>query len=425
MITRELLRTVLTDQRAWFLKKDTGIKREVLDRIQKKIILPHIHFITGIRRCGKSTLLRQIAAEFYRDTDFYYINFEDERLLRFEAEAFNLVYETLLELYGRKNTFIIDEIQHVRDFDAFVRRFYDNGFKFFITGSNAGILGKEISERLTGRYLSTRLSPFSFREYVSLKEGTSRIFNPDLTEDRARLTGLFEHYLVHGGMPEYALYQDPEILMHTYNDIVVKDIGMRKNIDHPVLARELYLTVLSNFARKFSYNGLQKLTSIGSVNTIKQYLGYLEETFLVRFIHKFDYSVMKQYANDKKAYVSDNGIINAVSLKAGADKGWMLENLVAGSMSVESNLHYFSGKRECDFVLSEERNVKQVIQVCWELSRENDSRESGGVIEAMDYFHLDKGLILTYGQEEVRTLGNKTIDIKPVWKWLLRGHNKL
>ena len=90
---------------------------------------------------------------------------------------FNLIYETLIELFGEKRTFFIDEIQHVKSFDTFIRRFYDNGFKFYITGSNAGLLNEEISTRLTGRHLDTLLKPFSFKEFISFKAGSVKDFN--------------------------------------------------------------------------------------------------------------------------------------------------------------------------------------------------------------------------------------------------------
>lgn len=421
MITRELLKLILTEQRADILKKPIGIKRNALQKVRNKIHLPHILVISGLRRCGKSVFMRQIIKEFYNDSDFYYINFEDERLLNFDATAFNMVYETLVELFGTKRTFFIDEIQHVKNFDAFVRRFYDNGFRFFITGSNANFLKEEVSTRLTGRHLDIWLKSFSFDEYLLLKTGKS--INPNqfyLTEEIAVVKKWFATYLERGGMPEYSIYEEDEILRRTYDDIISKDIIIRRQPENPVAARELYLFLISNFARKFSYNSLGKVVTIGSINTIKKYSSYLEETFLGQIIPKFDFSMKKQFANDKKFYVGDNGFIRIISTQPSIDKGWLLENLVMINLDTESDVFYFSNKREVDFITVKNKSVQQVLQVCWELNPLNRKRELEGLLEALTVMGLDRGMILTGDQEEEIKTGSLTIEVKPVWKWLLQ-----
>src|SRR3989344_5396982 len=168
MLTKEQLKKILEEQRDSILKKKLGVERILLDGIENKRKLPHIVVITGIRRSGKSTLLRQIIKRYYKDEDFYYINFEDERLFDFKAENFNDIYESLLELFGEKKTFFIDEIQNIANFENFVRRFYDNGFKFFITGSNAKLLSKELGTKLTGRHVDIVVRPFSFLEFLKM-----------------------------------------------------------------------------------------------------------------------------------------------------------------------------------------------------------------------------------------------------------------
>ncbi|MBW6461002.1 MAG: ATP-binding protein [Bacteroidales bacterium] len=419
MITKELLKLVLTEQRLNLLEKDAGIPRQVLDEIQAKIHLPHIHVITGIRRCGKSTLLRQIIKKYYNDENFYYVNFEDERLLNFDPASFNKVYEVLIELFGQKKTFFIDEIQHVREFDSFVRRFYDNGFKFFITGSNAGLLKEEISTRLTGRHIDTLLTPFSFCEYLELKTGDASRLNMYTTEDRAMILKWFSDYLVKGGMPEYSIYMDPEILRRIYDDIIVKDVMVRKKISNLYSLKELYLFLVSNFGQRFSYNSLQDIVPFGSVNTIRKYIHFLEETYLVRVINKFDFSVRKQLANDKKLYICDNGFIPLISTRAGIDRGWLLENLVLNNLPANHDLFYYSGKKETDFIVMENKKVVSAIQVTYELSAGNRNRELAGLIEALTITGLEEGLLLTNDQEEEIVTDSKTIRVKPVWKWLM------
>lgn len=250
-VSKELLKIVLTEQRFSILKRDTGIEREVLSEIGKKIKLPHVHILTGMRRCGKSTLLRQIIKKYYNDTDFYYVNFDDERFLNFDASDFNLIYETLTALFGKNTVFFIDEIQNVDKFETFVRRFYDQGFKFFITGSNATLLSKELGTRLTGRHIDTVVKPFSFNEFLKKSGYKTDTENLYLTENRVKIKKLFEEYLTRGVMPEYLFFDNDEILHQVYEDIVIKDIVVRHNVDNALLLKQLYQYLISNPGRKF------------------------------------------------------------------------------------------------------------------------------------------------------------------------------
>ncbi|HJH30020.1 MAG TPA: ATP-binding protein [Methanosarcinaceae archaeon] len=419
MISKEMLKLVLVEQRESLLQKPIGIKREVLDHIISKIKLPHIIVLTGIRRCGKSTLLRQIIDDVYNNDDFYYINFEDERLFNFNAKDFNQIYEALIELFGDKKTFFIDEIQNVSNFENFVRRFYDNGYKFYITGSNAKLLSKEIGTKLTGRHLDIIVKPFSFKEFMTFK---GMQFDKNMiykTESRAEIKSLFQEYLFGGSMPEYAMYKDKELLMQIYEDVIIKDIVVRYNIENIIRLKELYQYTITNFSNKFSFNSLKKIIDFGSVNTIKLHLGYLCETHLAKMITKFDYSIKKQLINEKKIYVIDNGFISAISTRITKDKGWLLENIVFNRLTDDFEIFYHSGKSECDFILVERNKIKTAMQVTWELDETNRDREINGLVEAMQTYDLKSGLLLTYDQEEEIIINLKKIHIQPIWKWLL------
>ena len=419
MISKDRLKQTLAEQREAILRKPLGVKRTVLELIEKKAKLPHIVVLTGLRRSGKSTLLRQIIKEYYHDNDFFYINFEDERLNNFKAEDFNLIYESLLELFGEKKTFFIDEIQNVTNFQNFVRRFYDLGFKFFITGSSAKLLSKEIGTKLTGRHVDITVRPFSFKEFLLFH-------NFQLTEEdlfktvfRVKLKTHFEKYLTHGGMPEYVQYEDMEILMRTYEDIVIKDIVARYNVENIPELKQLYQYLITNFSQRFSYNSLKKFIEIKSSNTIKKYIDYFEETYFIKQVNKFDYGLKKQIINDKKVYIVDNGFISNISANLTKDKGWLLENLVFIELTAKGKVFYYSDKLECDFLLVDNKKVKKEIQVCWELNLKNKDRELAGLLEAMNFFKIKGGIVLTNDQDdEILVDGNKII-VKPVWKWLL------
>ncbi len=419
MFSEERIKEILAKQRETMLNKKFGIERTILKEIESKIKLPHVVVLTGLRRSGKSTLLRQLIKKQYNDKDFYYINFEDERLFNFPADEFNILYEALVSLYGKKKTFFLDEIQNITNFETFVRRFYEEGFKFFITGSSATLLSKELGTKLTGRHVDIIVRPFSFLEFLELKGFKIEKDSIYKTELKVEIKKYFEEYLTNGGMPEYIIYNDPELLTRVYEDTVLKDIGVRHKIGNIIVLRNLYSILISNFANKFSFNSLKKVTDINSVNTIKKFIYYLEETYFAKTINKFDYSIRKQLVNDKKFYIVDNGFIGVLSKKLTKDKGWLLENLVFNSLNRDNEVFYYSNEYECDFLLVKNKIVNKAIQVCYDLNEENKDREINGLKEALDSFKLDEGLLLTNSQEEEIKIAKKKLKVMPVWKWLL------
>ena len=419
MLLETEIKEILVRQRETILNKKYGIERTVLREVESKMKLPHVVVLTGLRRSGKSTLLRQLIKKHYKDEDFYYINFEDERLFNFPANEFNRLYEALISLYGKKKTFFLDEIQNVTNFETFVRRFYEEGFKFFITGSSANLLSRELGTKLTGRHVDIVVRPFSFLEFLKLKEIK---INKELiykTETKVEIKKYFEEYLIKGGMPEYLIYDDPELLTKVYEDTIIKDIAVRYKVSNVAVLRQLYSFLINNFSNKFSFNSIKKFTLIKSVNTIKKFISYLEETYFAKTINKFDYSLKKQIINDKKFYPLDNGFIEILSKKLTKDYGWLLENLVFNCLNNKYEIFYYSKKTECDFLIVKNKEVKQAIQVCYNLDEKNREREIGGLNDAMKKFNLKQGLILTHDQENELKIENKKIVVKPVWKWLL------
>ena len=419
MLSEEQIKEILIRQRETILNKGYGVERTVLKEVESKIKLPHVVVLTGLRRSGKSTLLRQIIRKHYYDEDFYYINFEDERLFNFPANEFNKLYEALMILFGKKITFFLDEIQNIKNFETFIRRFYEEGFKFFITGSSATLLSKELGTKLTGRHVDIVVKPFSFLEFLKLKKFNLEKDSIYKTESKIELKRYFEEYLINGGMPEYLIYNDQELLTKVYDDTILKDIAVRHKVENISVLKELYQYLVTNFANKFSFNSIKKVISIRSVNTIKKFISYLEETYFAKTINRFDFSIKKQIISNKKFYVIDNGFIGVISKKLTRDKGWILENLVFNSLNKENEVYYYSNKAECDFLLVKNKTVTKAVQVCFDLSEDNREREISGLKEAMNKFKLKEGLLLTNNQEEEIKIDNKKIKVMPVWKWLL------
>ena len=418
-MTKELIKQTLVEQREQLSRKKASIEREKLNEISAKINLHHVHVITGIRRCGKSTLMRQIIKKFYNDRNFYYINFEDERFLNFKAQNFNDIYEALVELYREQKTFFIDGIQNISSFENFVRRFSDNGYKFFVTGSNSSLLSKEIGIKLTGRHIDTNLTPFTFKEYLKLKKYSLDINNIYKTNERVVIKKHFINYLKNGGMPEYATYEDNEILQRIYEDIITTDIAVKYKVNNFLTLRKLYQYIITNFAKRFSYNSLKKIKGFGSVNTVRKYIHYLEETYFIKKINKYDHSLKKQIANEKKIYPIDNGFISIISTSITKDLGWLLENMVFNFLANKYDVFYFSGKNECDFVCFNNKNIKLLVQVTYSLNENNQKREINGLTEAMKFFNSKDGIILTYDTEDIIKTEEEIINVIPLWKYIL------
>ncbi|MBU3925085.1 ATP-binding protein [Patescibacteria group bacterium] len=422
-MNKSILKEIILEQTEALKKRNKGIKRLKLEEIKKYIDIPHTVIIAGIRRSGKSTLLLQIMSEFYRN-DCYYLNFEDERFVDFTSQDFNALYEIFVETMGEKKIFFLDEIQNIPSWENFVRRMQDRGFKFFITGSNATLLSKELGTKLTGRYVLIELLPFSFKECLSFQEiyfDKNSLFQ---TSERAKLKNSFSLYLENGGMPEYLQYQKKELLVRLYEDILYRDIIARYEIKETKALREISLYLLSNLANLFTYNNLKKIAGLGSANTAKNYVEYLENSFVLFSVNLFSFSLKKQYYAPRKIYCIDNGLANSISFKFSENRGKFLENLVFLELLRRKNeVYYYKTKNnlEIDFLIKEKNAPSALIQVAQKLDdTKTKAREIKSLIVALGELNLSNGLILTEDEEGLVEQEGKTINILPVYKWLLK-----
>lgn len=419
---KALLREIILEQEQARKDLDTGIPRTSLGVALSHAALPHAVVVSGVRRCGKSTLLDQVIGRLYPQ-GVYYLNFEDERLVDFDVEDFNRLYEVFLELFGEHNIFFFDEVQNVPQWELFVRRMQGKGCKFFITGSNASLLSKELGTKLTGRNVNVELFPFSFTEYLAFKGASPTSTSLSLTTERASIKRHFDEYLRHGGMPEFLKYQDATILKRVYEDILYRDIVARYGIKQVKPLRELGLYLLSNLGGTFSYNNLKNVLGVGSMNTIKNHADYLENSYLVFLVGRFSYSLKQQFVAQKKIYCIDNGLADAVAFQFSKNKGKFLENLVFLALRQRfPDIYYYktANNLEVDFLVKVGSKDLRLIQVSDNLDHaKTRHREVAALVMAMDELHLKKGLILTDdGEEDIRSEG-KTIAVRPVYKWLL------
>lgn len=420
---RRILKEVILEQRDNIENAEKLVEREALENVSGYMNLPHAVVISGMRRVGKSTLLKQIIDKFYGDKSFYFIDFEDERLVDFELNDFNNLKEVFIELYGKCNTFFFDEIQNVRNWQRFVRRLFNSGSKVFLTGSNASLLEREISTKLTGRYLHIELLPFSFAEYLKMKgvQLTNKWYMK--TEKRAEINALFNKYLVEGGMPEFIKYEKPDILERLYKDVIFRDIVVRYHIKNVKSLRELALYVFSNAGSLFTFSSLKRATNIGNVNSVKEYLSYLEESFLVFVIKGYTYSLKNQNLNPKKVYVIDNGLRNNIGFSFSANRGQYLENLVFLELErrEEEIFYYKTGnEKEIDFYVRRKKGNPLLIQVSTSLQdKKVEKREISAIIEGMKELKLKESTIITENDKKNIDISNGKIKVIPIARWLL------
>jgi len=402
MILKDTLKAIVKSQRDNLLSADKSIARENLNQIDLRISFALV--ISGIRRCGKSTLLRQIMKE---TNGFYYFNFEDPRAVSFELEDFQKLDNIFAEEYGTQKYYFFDEIQNALKWELFVRSILDRNKHVIITGSNASLLSKELGTRLTGRYIRLELFPFSFREFLKLTNKDPNIES-------------FQEYFIKGGFPEYLKIGKAEILQELLNDIISRDIAIRHKIRNTKTLKEMALYLLSNVGKEFSFNSLKKIFDLGSANSAISFVSYFEDSYLLFIVPKFDYSLKKQLVNPKKIYSIDNGMSSVNSASFSEDRGKMLENMAYLNLrKSHRDIFYFQEKNECDFVVKEGTKITKAIQVCYSLDEDNKQREIKGLMEALSKFNLKEGMILTYNQDDKIETEGKKIIIKPLWKWLM------
>ncbi len=417
MITKDILRQIVVQQKEErFSARDT-VKRELLDKLLKSFDDDRVIILTGLRRSGKSTLLKQIMEV---KKNYCYVNFDDERFLDFEARDFEQLNEVLIEYYGERGIYFFDEIQNIEKFETFVRRLQDQGRKIVMTGSNATLVSRELGTRLTGRYKPFELFPFSFREYLDFKKIHPEKDWPYVTGKKVKIIKLFDDYLVEGGLPEYLKSQDREYVKTVFEDILYRDIIARYSIKGQKALKELVNILATNISCPFTYNSLKKTLGLANAVTVKEHVSYLSNSYLFFEQQKFDFSLKKRLNYPKKIYLVDTAFNRVAGFNFSMDKGKLLENVIFMELKRGNNVTYYSaGQNECDFVVKEGTAIKATIQVCSVLTDQNRDREIGGLTEAMQRFKLKDGILLTLEQEdEIRTEAGR-VQVVPVWKWLL------
>ena len=380
-----------------------------------------ILIISGIRRCGKSVLMQQIRDRLV-EKDFFF-NFDDERLANFKLDDFQKLQECFVELFGEQHTYYFDEIQNIEGWERFVRRLYNAGNKIVITGSNARMLSRELGTHLTGRYIQVEIYPFSFQEYLAMNEIPVNAKTLYTTTGRATMVKSFVKYMECGGFPKFLQDGSVSYLTSLYESIIYRDILTRNGLTNEKEMLELMFYLASNATKRVTYSSLGKVVGIQHPDTIKNYLEYIQQTYLISQLFRYDPSVKKQMMSPKKIYFVDNAIIKRIGFNATENNGVFLENLVFIELKRRGwDVYYYADKKECDFIVRKGLHISDAYQVTLKMdSPQTREREIAGVREAMQAYSLSKGYILTFeGKETINFDDGTIVEVVPGWEWILQ-----
>ena len=416
---KDLLKQIILEQQEILHAQNKRyVQRYIADEwLQTSEIL----IISGIRRCGKSVLMQQIRDRLV-EKDFFF-NFDDERLATFKLDDFQKLQECFVELFGEQHTYYFDEIQNIEGWERFVRRLYNAGNKIVITGSNARMLSRELGTHLTGRYIQVEIYPFSFQEYLAMNEIPVNAKTLYTTTGRATMVKSFVKYMECGGFPKFLQDGSVSYLTSLYESIIYRDILTRNGLTNEKEMQELMFYLASNATKRVTYSSLGKVVGIQHPDTIKNYLEYIQQTYLISQLFRYDPSVKKQMMSPKKIYFVDNAIIKRIGFNATENNGVFLENLVFIELKRRGwDVYYYADKKECDFIVRKGLHISDAYQVTLKMdSPQTREREIAGVREAMQAYSLSKGYILTFeGKETINFNDGTIVEVVPVWEWILQ-----
>lgn len=423
-----LIDEALEDWNPWWFSGSVsedivGVRRELLSDIEGYIGVPKVKVIVGVRRCGKSTLLYQvidllIRRGFASPNDVVLMNFDDARLA---TESVEEIYKTFLELRKPEKIFLfLDEVHKARDWVSLARRLCDlKGGHVFITDSCSYYIPADYARVLTGRKLEMELYPFSFREFLKLKDVKLQPFG---TEQRSILRGYLREYMDYGGFPEVHIYKGAwkRILLEYFDDIITKDVASRFSADYEKV-RNLGYYLISNIGQRITNRKIRNIFGLG-LETVEKYMNYLEQVYLIFRVRRYSTRVKEQLIAPKKIYAIDTGMANVLGFKVSENLGPILENMVFLSLKrMGYKVFYLQvDDREVDFVVVSNNKAIALINVSYTLQEEKTrKREIENLIHGMKALGVKNAFIVTWDEKETIRIGEKKIEIIPAYEWFL------
>jgi predicted AAA+ superfamily ATPase len=413
----------------WFDKYKELIYRNLIDELIKKETLKEIQLILGVRRSGKSTLIKLFINYLIKkgvDTkEILYINFEDAvfSTLWNHPEGLHSLMDVAQKITNKGITYLfLDEVQVINGWESFVKSVYDLELykKIYVTGSNSALFKSDYTTFLSGRYIYDTVYPLSFKEILHAYGLTLYL---EVVRNIPKVLNIIDTMMKYGSFPEVFKTDAEELkrsqLLSYYETILFKDCIKHNKIRDVKVFESFALYILTNIGTPYSYNSLARALGTNE-HTVKDYIKILEDAFLIYEIKKFSYKVKEQIKNNKKIYIVDNGLINTVAFNFSENKGKLFENLVFTEL-IKNNIkeiYYYEhphNKRECDFIIKKDNHFIP-IQVCYSLTNLNEEREIKGLMSAMEMLSHNRGHIITYNDE--KDIGSN-ISVMPFHKFFI------
>lgn len=385
------------------------------------------YVFVGIRRAGKSFLLyqrmQQLLAEGIGWDSMLYVNFEDERLIGMQSSDLNLIIEAHLEMYGTRPILFLDEIQNVDGWEKFVRRLADTKYRVYVTGSNAKMLSSDVQTTLGARYIIINVYPYSFKEFLNVHQTKFDELALLATETRAIVMNRFIDYFYHGGFPEGALLKAKRnYLTSVYQKIYLGDIASRNGIGNTFGLKVMIKKLAESVRQPMSFNRIANVVSTTgsklSTSSAIKYMEYAESAWLILRINNIAAKLAEKESNCKY-YFTDNGILNLFLIDGNTS---LLENLVAISLirkfGTEDSVFFYNKGIEVDFYIPSE---EWAIQVSYSIKDpDTRCRETEALLKIKNALPCKRFSIITFDEEETVLMGDTTIEVISVWKWLLK-----
>lgn len=432
---KNTIMAALTDWNFWGKGLPTGIERKTyLDRLHALSQTNQVVVVTGTRRAGKSYIMRQMAHKLIKEgvapKDTLIINLEDPRLKLPQENPLQIIFDVYCENLcpSAKPNLFLDEVHEAKNWEGWVRTAHElSSAKLVISGSNAKLLSKDISTIFTGRHLNIEILPLSFEEFLLFK-GIEIHSAADKTTKRIEISRALIEYMEYGGFPEVAISNEKRaILISYFEDIVTRDLVRRYKVRKHDDLKRLAQFYACNPATPTTFRSIEKFLKL-SVTTVKKFSGYLEEAYLIFFLPLLSLKFKEQQKSPRKVYPIDVGLANTAGLRTSVNTGRLAECIVFLELKRRQiqtdGLEIFYWKdangREVDFVIRQNMEVSELIQVCWDMKNpETRQREIKPLLKAMDEFHLDKATIITGDLGETEIIDKKSIVYVPITEWLL------
>jgi hypothetical protein len=415
----------------------TGVPRDQTFRIQRFLSSGKVISIWGVRRAGKSYIIRQlikaVAEEFGDSERTLLIHLEEPEFEGSSLEDLSRIYSAYKEVIRpRGMPFVfLDEVQNVDGWERFARGLLEREeAHIVVSGSSARLLSRELSTSLAGRHLGFEVQPLSFREFLRFR-GLEIENGKDQALNAEAIRGLFGEFFRYGAFPEVVNASDEElkhrIIRGYFEDILVRDVLMLHEIRATEKLRSLARFYQGNVSSLMTYQSISRFLH-EPVETVRRHTEHFTDSRCLFFIPKFSYSIKEQDNSPRKVYSMDTYLASTANIGAGDDKGRLLENMVATELLRRREgpgpMEFYYWKPpsggEVDFVITNGSRVKEVFQVCYAIQDPaTKEREEGPLLKAMKEFDLRRGTILTFDHSSRVEHGNKTIEMVPVWKWLL------